>query len=249
MQALKCPECLNVIPESNLNTETGLAKCNQCGHVAIQSDLVDAPPSNQGKGLRFEEYQPPESARHQVLKNENGVLQLYLPKAGFQLGTVFNVFSYVVMTLVFLFFSYIFLSTSENFNVFILVVPLLFIGIPAYRLATRINRATQTETLEINEQELKLNMRRPLGFNASSTFNLRDIQGAEFENEDAQMNKVGVKMPRIFIDNTRRAFYYRAFVITGEEREVFFMQEDPEAKEWLVNYLDNLVKNHQTKEA
>lgn len=219
MQQLVCPHCKNVVPQANINAETGLAKCDQCGAVQQKDDLTFDSTETPDQELP----EPPPGARAQVMKSNQERLQLFLPKAKFgcsgSFGTVFLAF-WVALVLLIGYVEGIF----ANWQAGLAVVGMASLG--GFFLLRHVNEFKREEYVDIGHQQITITKKLPLVGHSSQTYNLHDIQGVEFER----------------LHDRYRHQSHRINVILGSKSVEFFQNEEGVGKRWLADYLDQLVK-------
>lgn len=222
MQKFLCLNCENVISQNNINPETGLAKCEHCGAVQQQDDLKAV---NGGEG---EETMPelPSVARAKVITNNPDKLELFLPRDKFGcLGAMPLVFS-LLWTSIVLGIGYLngfFASFTSGLSIsgFAMVGMLIFVS--------QINEVKREEYLTICQQQLTLTKKLPLGWKSAKSYDLKEIQGVEFERLSGRHN----------------TYPFRINLILGGRNVAFFRNGERNTLRRLAYYLDQLVKRHR----
>lgn len=219
-QAL-CPQCDNIIPGANINSETGLAKCEQCGTIEKQDDLKVA---NGGQGDDTMPELPP-LGRIMVISHNADRLELYLPKNNFgcsgALPLIFSLFwTSTVLGMGFLNGMFVSFPKGILFIGFAMVGILIFIS--------EINRVKREEYLTMEQGQITLTKKLPIGWKSTKSYELKEIQGVEFERLSGRDNY------SLFWIN----------LVLGGKKVSFFSSSEMNTLRGLANYLDQLVKKH-----
>lgn len=226
---LNCPNCNRVIKFENINISTDLAKCDKCNSIHKVSDMSNV--------IEMIDINPPNGSRIEMIKGQNGNIELIYPKKGFSLSLIPQLF-FAIFWLGFI--SFWTLGASQASVLFALFsIPFWFIGFSM--IASIINSANEIQIITLENFKLSINRIRPIR-SKYVEIDIKDIQSIKMK---------GMKMnPFTMFGNFKHIIkMQRSFgsavevpsIITGHKTEYFFDDANDAEQEWVTEILDRLV--------
>lgn len=234
---LVCPKCTANIDPADVNIAIDVAKCAACNSIYRVGELLD------DEQVRAKATEMPTDSEIKVQRGLGNVTEIVLPAMGFKFTDLFM----IVFGTFWVGFLIVWTSLAVFAGTFFALFSIPFWIAGVYIWMGVVRNITEVEIVKIDHTSITLIKKRPL-FTKQKQFVLGSIDSVKLTSPVAQSFQHPFRSSNYVICKERFNGLKGAqepAIVSGKETAYFFTRANTAEKEWIVYFLDTLLKKYQ----